>query len=51
MPTAHPTQAEHVERAEPARGTPNTGGRSCWLLGISGLALLVVSVVMMAVGA
>jgi hypothetical protein len=39
--TDHPSRPEH----------PRDGRRSRWLLGISGLALLVVSVIMMASGA
>jgi hypothetical protein len=39
--------AEHTSRTEHARG----GRRSRWVLGLTGLALLVVSVIMMASGA
>ena len=46
-PTSRPDQGRRAGRGRRTRG----GRRSCWLLGISGLALLVVSVIMMASGA
>jgi len=41
------TQGGEARRGE----TPNGGQRRCWPLAVTGLALLAVSVVMMAVGA
>ena len=49
--TSRPGHAGQAGRAGRGRRTRGDGRRSRWLLGMSGLALLVVSVIMMASGA